>query len=633
MPRPKRTKVAPAPRAHKPAAANPVRKVKEDTVESEDLYGVSDQENRPAARAKRTKTSHPNESATRKQSTPRPLNTTMALTREQNQALEGQRTRRGRALQRLDAENSANTSPSQIVTETPMASQSSPEVEHSRREQPTPAIDTSVLVAGNFRRRPRQPSILGRAAPRARSDSLGSDLSDAGNLTSLPGNTTPAVGALGKRQRQPSILGQQSALRAKPSIESMNAGMETPGNVGSALKFGAFRRRPRQPSILGTAQKIRQQISQSDEEESEDEFDPIDGSARQSPSNRPSSVQQGQSSPLNPRKRKLSQVQVPRSPPPAVSTESDHEPEIIPATASGTSRDESEPPQSSPAEPQVQQPAAPSPGPPDRYSETMAPPRSSSSPAPPSPVVIQAARRANNQRAAPVRRQPARRPATPSDPPSSPPSLTHSPNGPYIKKNTKNARQAPPAPKTLSTAQLQALLPRRRRQQPRDAFDFEDDDASEVDLTGLASDDDELSHLGTTTARRPNPRQASRTPAPRRAANTAAKGKAKATLKPKPKTPGASTRKTYGGARTAASTSDKANAAVEEADEEAGGLEEGDSLGPIPDDEESPENSEELEARVGQELKKAARKFKEVDEWELEFEEATQSSSSPRDAR
>jgi hypothetical protein len=84
------------------------------------------------------------------------------------------------------------------------------------------------------------------------------------------------------------------------------------------------------------------------------------------------------------------------------------------------------------------------------------------------------------------------------------------------------------------------------------------------------------------------------------------------------------TKRTYGAqARTA---SDKEN--EEEVDPD-------DSLGPLPDDEinESPEDSQELEKRVGRELKAAARKFQEVDKWELEFEEITASSSSPKDAR
>jgi hypothetical protein len=55
----------------------------------------------------------------------------------------------------------------------------------------------------------------------------------------------------------------------------------------------------------------------------------------------------------------------------------------------------------------------------------------------------------------------------------------------------------------------------------------------------------------------------------------------------------------------------------------------------LPDGEEndSPEHSQELEQRIGKELKKAARKFEEVDKWEMEFEDVTASSSSPKDAR
>jgi len=59
-----------------------------------------------------------------------------------------------------------------------------------------------------------------------------------------------------------------------------------------------------------------------------------------------------------------------------------------------------------------------------------------------------------------------------------------------------------------------------------------------------------------------------------------------------------------------------------------------DSLAPLPDNDgnASPENSQEMEERLGKELKKAARKFQEVDKWELEFEDVT-GSSSPKDAR
>jgi hypothetical protein len=80
-------------------------------------------------------------------------------------------------------------------------------------------------------------------------------------------------------------------------------------------------------------------------------------------------------------------------------------------------------------------------------------------------------------------------------------------------------------------------------------------------------------------------------------------------------------KRTYG-ARPAPTTSDKENEEIDP----------NDSLAPLPDDE-GGEESQELEERVGKELKRAARKFEEVDKWEMEFEECTASSSSPRDAR
>jgi len=161
-------------------------------------------------------------------------------------------------------------------------------------------------------------------------------------------------------------------------------------------------------------------------------------------------------------------------------------------------------------------------------------------------------------------------------------------------------------------------MPRRRRRINRDPFDFPSDE--EIDVSGLASDDDELSHL----AARPRTRRPpTRTPA-------ASKPKSKA----KPGGTAATTtgKRTYGSSRpTALLTSDKEN---QNEDQEAED-DPNESLGPLPDDDREAhvENSQELEQRVGLELKRATRKFKEVDQWELEFEDVTASSDSPRDAR
>jgi hypothetical protein len=235
---------------------------------------------------------------------------------------------------------------------------------------------------------------------------------------------------------------------------------------------------------------------------------------------------------------------------------------------------------------------------PEPFSETMAPPRNSSrSSILPLISNIQTARPAVSPRR--TRHQ------TQDDPPSSPPSLTHSPNFP-----TRPKRQVKPAPTpaTFSTAQLQNFLPRRRQRPTRDVFDIESD--GELDISGLASDEDELSHIVV-------PRRARRTPAP----------SSRAPTKPKPtknvlkaKTPVVAKR-TYG---RRAISSDKENQGEAEPNEEEADPD--DSLGPVAD-EEGPENSQELEARVGAELKMAKRKFEVVDKWELEYEEADSGSS------
>ncbi|KAF8856634.1 hypothetical protein BDZ45DRAFT_593925 [Acephala macrosclerotiorum] len=172
---------------------------------------------------------------------------------------------------------------------------------------------------------------------------------------------------------------------------------------------------------------------------------------------------------------------------------------------------------------------------------------------------------------------------------------------------------------------------------PRQQLEYEDNDEDEDEddfnpddestplnnarsrnvTSSSASDDDELSHLDVRARNRASTALPRQTPAPRRKVT-----KLKGPTKPVPKTGG---KRTYG--RANPTTSDKENAGEEEVDPD-------DSLAPLPDDgNESPENSQELEKRVGKELKQAARKFAEVDKWELEFEEVTASSSSPKDAR
>ena len=318
----------------------------------------------------------------------------------------------------------------------------------------------------------------------------------------------------------------------------------------------------------------------------------------------------------NPRKRKLSATQVPysqapRSSPPVMSHGSIDAQETVPATksASGNESASEEEADMSPQEDSQASSQAAERATPEPLSETMAPPQSSStssSPNLPRAVSQQVVARGRNttRGRAPLH-------LNQDSPPSSPPSLTHSPNRAIARSTLRRGKRQPAQPATFSTAQLQDLLPRRRRRAARNMFDIASSD-EEVDVSGLASDDDELTHLTVRTQTRRRGTLFSRTPAPLK--KTVMSGTGAQTK------PGKGAKRTYGS--NILPTSDKENEAIDPDD----------SLGPLPDNE-SPEQSQELEERVGKELKKAARKFQEVDKWELDFEIVTASSSSPRDAR
>lgn len=483
---------------------------------------------------------------------------------------------------------------------------SSPAVEVGRREGSTPAVENSLLALGNFKRRPRQPSILGRAAARARSSSVESNLAQDNGLTSV-GRRHNSV--LGNRHSRPPSAMERTSGRVRSS--SIGIDRDTPAHGGSIFNLGNFKKRPRQPSILGTAQKERQARPEYDEDE--DDFNPEDESTPLNLSKTRDRASSSSASASNPRKRKLAAVQVPRSSPPVLSDEEVDPQETIPVSGSPHVETEVQEERESSEEaplPSIELEEAN----PEPMSETMAPPLSSS-PTPESPPSYRAAQRLRAEREpARCRRRLRDRtppPVTQDSPISSPPSLTHSPNFRTAKsapKPPRIKRQAPPR-STFSTAQLQALLPQRRRRGPRDPFDIASSE-DEIDVSALASDDDELTH---STVRAPPSR---RSVIPRILQSGRAPRKSKATPAPKP-----GMKRTYG-ARPAPTTSDKENEEIDP----------NDSLAPLPDDE-GGEESQELEERVGKELKRAARKFEEVDKWEMEFEECTASSSSPRDAR
>ena len=509
----------------------------------------------------------------------------------------------------VTAENDLDEARAELMLEIEQLS-SSPEVEVGRRVRSTPpTVEISIPAIGNFRRRAREPSILGRAAQRARSSSVESNVAQDTVLTSVGRRNASALdfGNLKGRQGQLSLAGR-NAVAVASNREGLETALGTPANAGSA-----FKRRAREPSILRTGQEQRPQHSESDHDD-EDEFNPEDEST---PLNLPKvghTTSSSAASSSNHRKRKLSAVQVPQSSPTLPSLGDMEGEQMIQATGTLSDEvDEEKDTASSPREPPMRSIEART-ATPEPWSETMAPPHSSSS-TPSSPEITLPThpvpgrgRRILRGRTPPPRTQ--------DSPISSPPSLTHSPNRSMAATaKPRQRRQPAPPPSAFSTAQLQTLLPRRRRRAPRDTFDIASSE-DEVDVSGLASDDDELSHLAVRAPPRRAGRVISRTPAPLKKApksKTGLQGKSKET----------DGKVTYASHRQ--TTSDKENEDVIDPD---------DSLGPLPDDiTGSPENSQDFEKRVGMELKRAARKFEEVDKWELEFEEVTASSSSPRDGR
>lgn len=447
------------------------------------------------------------------------------------------------------------------------------------------STDTSSLNLSNFKRRPRQSSIIGRNDPPIRPSSRG-------------GNTS---------------------------------------GISSTLNLGMFKRRAREPSILGTARKPRPEdpitvsSSESDSEEDfapEAESTPLDHRRR----TRPASVSASDSDALlealserKSRKRKSEDATLSSDRPDKMSRfededenedqdEDQDEDELAPAEVLDSDDGSSLSSISSPSGPGPALPERPMT--PLNLDEIMAPPASSGSEGEDvwPDIHALAKRRRRPSVTTPLRTHDM------SDM-SSPPSLTHSPNYAEIRKTRGRATTKRQASPKVTTADLTNMLPKRRYKKARDAFDIGSDE--ELDASGLGEDEDELSYLDARASRR---RKGSRPPS-RGAARPGSRGgkTGQAALKPrqKPASAGPARRnaKTY-----SRRSSDKENEGDEESEHEDS------HFRPLPDDTFDSAAGDSGHTPSADELKQAARKFKEVDRWELDFEEITQ-SSSPSDAR
>lgn len=197
---------------------------------------------------------------------------------------------------------------------------------------------------------------------------------------------------------------------------------------------------------------------------------------------------------------------------------------------------------------------------------------------------------------------------------SEPPSLTHSPNfkatkPAAAKKTKKQCKESP----MLSTADLEALLPRRRRRVPRDG------DAD--DIYGLSDSDHQERPRPT------KPRAAKKATAAQplhgnsKANQTNNQKQAKNNTSAPAKRP---TRRKYGSRHFG-----KENTAEGDSIEVAG-----EAAEPLDDTAFEADVTEERSSQdLAEELKAASRKFKEVDKWELDFEEVVEPSSDLPEGR
>jgi ATP-dependent RNA helicase MRH4 len=439
-----------------------------------------------------------------------------------------------------------------------------------------------------------------------------------------------------RRPRQSSIIG-----RNDPPIRPSSRGGNTP-SISSTLHFGAFKRRAREPSILGTARKARpeenaagQEPDSESEDEDEDQFMP-----------------EAESTPVNNRRRTQPQAEIIEVP---ASIEVPTSPEVTGSKHRKRKSEDALPSSERPekisriesdAEEESEEEAGPAPEVIDSDNESDSSLSDLASPLGPSPVIRDrpvtpindeelmalpassdsedvnwpdihtlAKRRRRPSVTTPIR-------ADNFSDVSSPPSLTHSPNYGEVQKTRGRAasKRNAPSPK-ITTADLTNLLPKRHYQKKRDPLGLESDE--EHDTSGIGENEDELSYLDGRAARRKRGGRATSRGGPSRSASrggrTAQAPKAKQT---------ASGKKAARNAQTySRRSSDKENENEEGSGDDEEDQHENSRFQPLPDDTFGEGSAENASTPSADELRQAAKKFKEVDRWELDFEEVTQSSS------
>lgn len=592
--------------------------------EEDDIYGVSDREVERQHRAKETRARVPSVRSTRSRSSMGTSATAVALSAAQKD--------RDAAMSRLD----------DLTTTTDDAVNSSDVPELGRKNM---GIESSLLSRREFA---MESSLLGGA----RANLSGMEIGDSeifGNLdSSFDGGGGGAKDTTGSHsgtrsadtstfnvsvfRRQPSGRRRQSSIVGKDDapIRPSSRGPTTPG-LGSTLNLGNFRRRQRQPSILmSSAQKASLGLQRSRAASAETENavaveSDVEESFLPEAEGTPVRLSRGQKSAAEVEQETIgnaldAEVGRETRSTKRKSTESHNNKaakrQAVEADAEETIHKSIEiEGQSSPLS--FHQTAEAS-SPPsfitrsierrgasqELDSDILAPPEDSDS-AEGSPTRWPSLMDLGKKRYGDLSRARKATPALGDDDMSDlsePPSLTHSPNFNATKPAARNKRKESPK---LSTADLEALLPRRRRKARRNPYDSENQENS-------ASERDEP------------PRRATRKKPAKPLGGTSKTNQTKAASTAAAPTK-RGTRRTYG-----SRSFDKENAAEGDSIEV-----DGDASTPLDDTAFEHDVNDETTTTLSlpAELKAASRKFKEVDKWELEFEEVVEPSSDLPEGR
>ncbi|KAK0511225.1 hypothetical protein JMJ35_005798 [Cladonia borealis] len=406
----------------------------------------------------------------------------------------------------------------------------------------------------------------------------------------------------------PSSIPTRSAESRRPSSsrlgpssvqQSIQAGsrmrvQETPRLHSSSMLGGAtFKKRPRQPSLLRMAQSQKNTSDGLDDNDMYD-FMPDDESTPIIKALSHTDVQSTSSSShqapgSRKRKMKSPEVQVPASQ--SIDINSSPSAVLSPSDRHEESSEDNQP------QPILPPPRSPQTPPPEIYSDTLAPPQSSSSPLP--------GPKLQKSRKKPIK-APSKAKLRSTKPPHK--KFSSAPS-PLSSTSTRTSPVRPAALKPLTTATLQNLLPRRRvRRRAKGAYDLPSSSDVELDNIALGEDEDELSFNATNKMRRKRPSMVSQKGKP----------KAKETV-------------TGGKGKRISTTYTRKNIVVSDDENESESENEVGNAGRYGSRARS--TTPALNSKAKEEMRRLAEKFREVDEYTLDFEDMTVSSDKMKDAR